>query len=239
MPMSSARAREGFERPAVEFDAFASSYQQHLDHSVRISGDTSDYFAAYKASYIVRKIAPRGGKLLDYGCGVGLLARHLKRRLPDAQIDGFDVSQDCIDRIDADLGSQGRFTSNCNDVPSSYEVIVLSNVLHHVRPQERHNLLLEIRSRLAKNGKLVIFEHNPINPLTRWAVWQCVFDQDAVLLTAREMFGCLRNAGLRVLNHDYVVFFPRYFAWLRPLEPFLGWCPLGAQYVMVVDRGSD
>ncbi len=241
MPTSSARARGGFERPAVEFDAFASSYQEHLDHSVRISGDTSDYFAAYKASYIVRKIAPRGGKLLDYGCGVGLLARHLKLRLPDAQIDGFDISQDCVGQIDANLRRQGKFTSDPSETGKSYDVIVLSNVLHHVKPAERLQLIREIRSRLAKNGKLVIFEHNPINPLTRWAVSQCVFDQDAVLLRAREMLGNLRAAKLRVLMHDYVVFFPRYLAWLRPFEPHLRWCPLGAQYAMVAGReaGTD
>jgi 2-polyprenyl-3-methyl-5-hydroxy-6-metoxy-1,4-benzoquinol methylase len=220
----------------VEFDAFASSYQEYLNHSVRISGDTSDYFAAYKAAFIARKIAPSGGKLLDYGCGIGLLAGHLKRRLPNVQIDGFDVSQDCISQIDKNLAQPGVFTSDLKITGRSYDVIVLSNVLHHVKPEHRGTLILDIRSRLAKNGKLVIFEHNPINPLTRWAVSQCVFDQDAILLTAREMLRCLRAASLRVLTHDYVVFFPRYLAWLRPFEPFLRWCPLGAQYVMVVDR---
>ena len=41
---------------------------------------------------------------------------------------------------------------------------------------------------------------------------------------------------LRVLWREYVVFFPRWLAWFRPLEPFLGWCPLGAQYVVVTSR---
>lgn len=237
--MSSARAGQELERSAVEFDAFASRYQEFVNRSVRISGDTSDYFADYKAAYISRKIAPSGGKLLDYGCGVGLLAGHLKRRLPNVQIDGFDISQDCVDRIDANLVRQGIFTSDPNEAGRSYDVIVLSNVLHHVRPEERPDLILEIGSRLAKNGRVVIFEHNPINPLTRWAVSQCVFDQDAILLKACEMLSCLRAARLRVLTHDYVVFFPRYLAWLRPFEPFLRWCPLGAQYVVIVDRPSD
>ena len=61
---SSAGADRGLKSPAVEFDAFASSYNEHLNHSVRISGDTSDYFAAYKAAYIARKIAPNCGKPL-------------------------------------------------------------------------------------------------------------------------------------------------------------------------------
>jgi 2-polyprenyl-3-methyl-5-hydroxy-6-metoxy-1,4-benzoquinol methylase len=237
--MSSARADQQLEQRVAEFDAFASRYQELLNRSVSISGDTSDYFAAYKAAYIARNLAPSSGKLLDYGCGIGLLAGHLKRRLSNVQIDGFDISRDCIDRVDENLAQQGIFTSDPNEAGRSYDVIVLSNVLHHVKPKERPNLILEIRSRLAKNGKLVIFEHNPINPLTRWAVSQCVFDQDALLLTAREMFRCLHVASLHVLRHDYVVFFPRYLAWLRPFEPFLRWCPLGAQRVVVADRVTD
>jgi 2-polyprenyl-3-methyl-5-hydroxy-6-metoxy-1,4-benzoquinol methylase len=234
---SSARADRGLKRPAVEFDAFASSYNEHLNHSVRISGDTSDYFAAYKAAFIARKIAPNGGKLLDYGCGIGLLAGHLNRRFPNMQVDGFDVSHDSVSQIDKSLAQQGVFTSDSNVAGHSYDVIVLANVLHHVKPANRADLLVDIRSRLAENGKLVIFEHNPINPLTRWAVSQCVFDEDAILLTSRELLRELRSARLRVLARDFVVFFPRYLAWLRSFEPFLRWCPLGAQYAVIAGRG--
>jgi 2-polyprenyl-3-methyl-5-hydroxy-6-metoxy-1,4-benzoquinol methylase len=223
----------------VEFDAFASSYNEHLNHSVRISGDTSDYFAAYKAAFIARKIAPNGGKLLDYGCGIGLLAGHLNRRFPGVQIDGFDISHDSVSQIDKSLAQQGVFTSDLNVAGHSYDVIVLANVLHHVKPANRADLLVDIRSRLAENGKLVIFEHNPINPLTRWAVSQCVFDEDAILLTSRELLRDLRSARLRVLARDFVVFFPRYLAWLRSFEPSLRWCPLGAQYAVIAGRGSD
>jgi len=236
---SRARADRGLKRPAVEFDAFASSYNEHLNHSVRISGDTSDYFAAYKAAFIARKIAPKGGKLLDYGCGIGLLAGHLNRRFPKVQIDGFDISQDSVSQIDKRLGQQGVFTSDSNVAGHSYDVIVLANVLHHVKPANRGNLLVDIRSRLAENGKLVIFEHNPVNPLTQWAGSQCVFDEDAILLTSRELLRDLRSARLRVVARDFVVFFPRYLAWLRSFEPLLRWCPLGAQYAVIAGRGSD
>src|SRR5271154_618703 len=156
---SRTRADRGLKRAAVEFDAFASSYNEHLNHSVRISGDTSDYFAAYKAAFIARKIAPNGGKLLDYGCGIGLLAGHLKRSFPNVQIDGFDVSQDCVGQIDKSLAQRGVFTSDSNVAGHSYDVIVLANVLHHVKPANRANLLLDIRSRLSGKRKLVNFQH--------------------------------------------------------------------------------
>jgi 2-polyprenyl-3-methyl-5-hydroxy-6-metoxy-1,4-benzoquinol methylase len=211
----------------AEFDAVAANYQELVDHNVRVTGESSDYFAAYKAEYVARKVAPRaGGKLLDYGCGVGLLSRHLKSRLSEMRIDGFDVSRNSVERVDETLRSQGTFSSNLNELGCVYDVVVLCNVLHHVKPSDRRELIREAASRLADDGKLVIFEHNPINPLTRWAVSQCSFDEDAILLSSGETQGYVQHAELRLLWRDYVVFFPR---WLR-------WCPLGAQYVVVGSR---
>jgi 2-polyprenyl-3-methyl-5-hydroxy-6-metoxy-1,4-benzoquinol methylase len=221
----------------AEFDSFAANYQELVNDSIRVTGESSDYFAAYKAAYIARRVAPRSrGTLLDYGCGVGLLSQHLKSRLAGIQIDGFDVSKDSLARIDGNLLRQGTFSTNLEDLAHDYDVLVLSNVLHHVKLDERQELIREAASRLAHDGKLIIFEHNPLNPLTRWAVSQCFFDEDAVLLPSREARGYCGHAGLRSMWRDYIVFFPRWLEWFRPLEPSLHWCPLGAQYVVVGGR---
>jgi 2-polyprenyl-3-methyl-5-hydroxy-6-metoxy-1,4-benzoquinol methylase len=220
----------------ASFDAFASNYQQLVTQSVRITGESSDYFAAYKAAYIARRIVPRNGaKILDYGCGVGLLSEHLKKALQGAQIDGFDVSKESVEQIDESLRNQGTFTENLDELGHSYDMVVLANVLHHVRPADREKLILGSASRLVSGGKLIIFEHNPINPLTRLAVSQCSFDEDAVLLPSDEPHGYFKG-GLHLLWRDYIVFFPRWLAWLRPFEHVLHWCPLGAQYAVVAER---
>jgi len=219
------------------FDSFAANYQELVTENIRITGETSDYFAAYKAKYIARKIALRqGSRILDYGCGVGLLAEHLMKVLPGGQVDGFDVSQESIGRVSEHLRVQGTFTTNLDALDRTYELIVLSNVLHHVTPADRQDLICKAGSRLALGGKLVIFEHNPINPLTRWAVSQCPFDEDAVLLPTRETREYFRRRELQMLWRDYIVFFPRWVKWFRPFEPFLQWCPVGAQYAVVAHR---
>ena len=156
-----------------------------------------------------------------------------KRRMPGAQIDGLDVSQESLDRADQALLSQGVFTSHLSKLGRDYEVVVIANVLHHVKPGERQNLISEAGSRLARGGRLVIFEHNPANPLTRWAVDHCPFDEDAILLPPRETTRYVQGARLRLLTRDYIVFFPRWLAPFRPLEARLRWCPLGAQYAVV------
>jgi len=219
------------------FDSFAANYQDLVNENVRITGESSDYFAAYKARYIARKVVcSQTSRILDYGCGVGLLAGHLMRMVRGSRVDGFDVSKESIERVSADLQTQGTFATNLENLAKEYDVIVISNVLHHVHPKDREGLIRQAASRLAPGGKLVVFEHNPINPLTRWAVSQCVFDEDAILLPNGEARGYFQGGELRLVRLDYIVFFPRWLMWLRSLEPFLQWCPLGAQYAVVAQK---
>jgi hypothetical protein len=96
----------------------------------------------------------------------------------------------------------------------------------------------EIFARLRDGGSLIVFEHNPYNPLTRWAVSQCPFDGDAVLLRNGETLGRFQLADFRILRSDFIVFFPRWLAPLRPLEPHLNWIPCGAQYAVVGIKGT-
>lgn len=221
----------------MQFDQFADDYAHILDNSVGISGEDSKYFAEYKAGYLHRIYPPSfSGKVLDFGCGVGLLAGYMKRAFPAIQLDGFDVSADSIRRVDPDLAAQGCFTSRSADLAADYQLIVVANVMHHVPPDQRTNTVQELARRLVHGGRLVIFEHNPANPVTRRIVERCPFDEDAILLPPGETSGYVRQAGLQIGRRDYIVFMPRPLAWLRRFEPSLSWLPLGAQYVVVAHK---
>jgi 2-polyprenyl-3-methyl-5-hydroxy-6-metoxy-1,4-benzoquinol methylase len=216
------------------FDSFAQDYKVVLDRSLEWSGETGDYFAGYKARYVRDHIVGQlfSGSILDFGCGVGLLSSSLQVHLPAAAIHGFDVSAESIRRVNDNLRAKGLFTSDLTQVKKDYDVIVLSNVLHHVAPGERCSLVSAVSQHLSGGGRLVVFEHNPINPVTRYVVKRSPLDQDAVLLRCKETIMLLSDAGMRS-RRAYIVFFPRSLAWLRGLEPFLTQCPLGAQYVVV------
>ncbi len=221
-------------RVNVEFDRFAESYSDILDRSVAISGEGSTYFAEYKALYLGRLLgASFSGKILDFGCGVGLLSRYLLKHLPAAHIDGFDISQSSIAHVDPALLSQGVFTSATAELARNYDLIVVANVMHHIAPGERLGLVQDLSRRLRQGGLLSIFEHNPVNPMTRLVVSRCAFDEDAILLSPREVADYVAAVGLRLKCRDYIVFMPGFLAGLRPLERFLSWLPLGAQYAMV------
>ncbi len=52
----------------------------------------------------------------------------------------------------------------------------MAGILHHIRPEKRAGALAEASSKLRKGGSLVVFEHNPLNPLTTHAADSCPFD---------------------------------------------------------------
>lgn len=221
----------------MQFDQFADNYQQVLDRTVAPSGENSAYFAAYKARYLSRVLSQSfSGKALDFGCGVGLLSASLNALLPGLRVDGFDVSHDSISKVDHNLKIQGHFTSTVTDLGHDYRLIVVANVMHHIAPRERQEVIQELAERLVPGGILAIFEHNPRNPITRWVVNHCPFDDDAILLRPDEAWGYLSRAKLRVIRRDYIVFMPRFLALLRLLEPWLAWLPMGAQYAILGEK---
>src|SRR5262245_33435011 len=220
-----------------EFDRFASDYRQMLDRCVGMSGESSEYFSRYKARYVARILGQTfQGTVLDFGCGVGVLSTCMRQELPGCRLDGYDVSAESVRQIPSALTAAGTFTSDLASLSDRYDAVVLSNVMHHVPPEHRGLVVSWLRDRLAPAGKLFVFEHNPANPVTRLVVSRCEFDRDAILLPTAEGIARLTSAGLRLLRRDYIVFFPRALAWLRAVEPWLAWCPSGAQYALVAER---
>jgi SAM-dependent methyltransferase len=90
---------------------------------------------------------------------------------------------------------------------------------------------------LRPGGIAAIFEHNPINPLTRRVVSNCVFDEDAVLLRRRRARDLLRQVGLAPCEDRYIAFLPFGGKVVVPIEAALRRVPLGAQYYVSATRG--
>ena len=82
----------------------------------------------------------------------------------------------------------------------------------------------------------MIFEHNPLNPLTIRAVNTCPFDENAVLIPARQLVHNMVVAGFGAPFRNYRIFFPGHLRAFRVLEPYLTWLPLGAQYYVAARK---
>ncbi|MGY0610900.1 class I SAM-dependent methyltransferase [Luteimonas sp. A501] len=220
------------------FDGHADRYRELHRDSVRGSGEEPDYFAAYKIDWIAKALpagdAATGLRILDFGCGIGTSIPHLQRNFTGARIIGVDVSGRSI-AMAREAHPAVRFDMIEGErIPlpdASIDVAFAACVYHHLVPSERARWTAELHRVLRPGGRLFIFEHNPLNPLTRRVVRDCAFDDDAVLLPRRESLQLLRGAGFADAAVDYIVFFPAPLAFLRPLEPWLAIVPLGAQYV--------
>lgn len=223
-------------RPA-EFDRYASRYEALVAASIGASGEGPEYFAAYKLSALRRSALPAHARVLDYGCGIG----HLTQLLAEEYhaVHAFDPSPACLARA-RERAPAATFHSSDEELPEAYfDAVVVACVLHHVAPTSRANLVCRLASRLKPGGRLFVYEHNPLNPLTRRAVAQCEFDEDAILLWPGELRQLMRRAGMREVRLDYIVFFPRALAWLRRFEAQLRAVPLGAQTLTVATRAPD
>jgi SAM-dependent methyltransferase len=219
------------ENPAEKFDAYATEYESLHAQSISASGESTVYFADYKVNCLKRLGVDPHAPLLDYGCGIGNLTERLVHGFSD--VHGYDPSSKSLEVARARAASATFHAEHAQIPDDRFGCAVLSGVLHHVPPQERAAVLETVRGKLASGGKLVVFEHNPINPLTRRAVATCPFDDDAILLWPRELKRLLDACGFARVRLDYIVFFPSFLARLRPLEPHLHRVMLGAQTMTV------
>jgi SAM-dependent methyltransferase len=220
-----------------EFDRYAHSYKELHKHSVQASGEEPDYFAAYKAAYMAGSVGHLSGSpldILDFGCGVGGSTPHLRNFFPNAEILGMDVSGESIAlaRAANTETTYTAITGDALDLPdNSVDIAMAACVYHHIPPEQRPGWTRELKRVLRPGGRFFLFEHNPLNPLTRKVVNECPFDEDAILLKSSESAKLLADAGFRQAKISYIVFFPKAMAGFRPLESYLSWLPLGAQYV--------
>lgn len=224
----------------AEFDAVAGDYRAQHAQSTGVAVEELDYFARYKIEYVQQLWARRGRSprtIMDFGAGIGNALAPMHEAFPEAEIIALDVSRASLDLVDAQVIPNVRTLAYDGlHVPlpdASLDCVFIACVFHHIPAEHHIALLRELRRVLRPDGVLVLFEHNPLNPLTRLAVARCEFDRDAVLISAGEMHRRLRAAGFGRTAARFCLFFPPALAVLRPLERLLGWLPLGAQYHLV------
>jgi SAM-dependent methyltransferase len=215
------------DRTPEKFDAYARDYQALHAQSIAASGESTDYFAQYKLACLQRRGVHAEEPILDFGCGIGNVTHKLAEYFSD--VHGYEPSLESLKVFHERVPKAAAYADAASIPDNHFAAAVLSGVLHHVSPDERLGVLRQVEQKLRPGGRVFIFEHNPLNPLTRRAVATCPFDDDAILLWPRELRKLLGAASFESVGLDYIVFFPKMLAFLRPLEPSLSWLAFGAQ----------
>ena len=231
------------DRGRAEFDQYRDTYRRAVEDAIAFSSADLDFFTKAKARVLLELADSRVGAaadldFLDVGCGPGETDRFLEGRV--GRLAGVDVAPQLLERARRSNpwaeyrgyapGKAIPFDSGC------FDVCFAVCVLHHVPVRERAGLVTEMARVCRPGGLVALFEHNPLNHLTRRAVAGCEFDRDAELLRRREATALLRDARLTGPRGRYIVFFTRSSRLLRRIERGLGPLPLGAQYVVSAHR---
>ncbi len=225
----------------AEFDRFADEYTATHAGNIRLSGEDPDYFARYKIEEMRRRWDAQGraepSAVLDFGTGIGNSLPHLARLFPKAEVSGVDVSERSLQVAAHRFPGAARLLAydgrSIPLQPASFDLIFSACVFHHIDASEHGVIFAELHRLLKPGGMMVVFEHNPVNPATRYIVATCPFDKNAVLLPAASLKKSQAAAGFRQVDVAYTGFFPGMLRALRPLERFMTGLPLGAQYYTV------
>lgn len=221
-----------------EFDQHADAYYAQHVKNIALSGEAPEFFSEYKIADAKRLVAEREtnvSRILDFGSGIGNSIPYFRKYFAGSTLFCADPSQRSL-AISAERfpGPERQVVvaeGSPLDLPDGYFDLCFSAcVFHHIGHDEHRFWLNELCRVTRPGGTLVIFEHNPLNPLTVRAVNTCPFDANARLVTARKLAVAMRSAGWGSPSCEYRIFFPGPLSLLRPLERRLKKVPLGAQY---------
>jgi ubiquinone/menaquinone biosynthesis C-methylase UbiE len=232
-------------RPLSEFDLYARNYMQQLDHPLRrmVAPNGVNYFIRLKCEQlrrIVREAGLRARDLVvaDIGCGIGLfeeeLAGEYRRVLAlDLSQEMLKVSRHLRPHIDGE-----HFI--CSDAlrlplaPASADVVFSSCLFHHMSHEQLLPGVQEMSRICKRGGYVVVFEHNPYNPLTQVVVHTTPLDKNARLLPVKKMMTAFRDAGLEAVSSQFILYGPQKMdVWLTRRAPTLNQLPFGGQYLVV------
>ncbi len=158
----------------------------------------------------IDKATPKKGKIIDFGCGQGLIANFLAKK-SSRQVIGIDAN---IKRLPK--SSKKNLTFKKNDITTmSIEKIngaILSDVLHHLTLKEQHKLLGKIYKSLNKKGVLIIKEIDTSefirSHLSR--LWDfIIYPKDKIIFTNHKyLSNTLTKLGFKVITTRPCRYFP-------------------------------
>ncbi len=103
---------------------------------------------------------PKTGQIVDLGCGDGIVVNYLALKQKTRKILGIEIDKDRVTEADKKLKNTKFLEGDITKInfPKA-DAIILTHVLHHLTTKNAQEFLLKkIKTKLKKNGKLVIVE---------------------------------------------------------------------------------
>jgi SAM-dependent methyltransferase len=176
------------------FDEIATAYDRSLPAHV-----VEHYLR--KRTRFVLEYCPRG-RVLDVGCGTGLLATRLAGAGYD--VTGVDPSEGMLEVLRARAtevdGVQGSGTA-LPFADDTFDLVLSVAVMHHIAdPDQVHRALAEMVRVAKPSGRILLWDHNPRNPYWKSLMARVPQDTgDERLIADHELVAGLEESGAEIL----------------------------------------
>lgn len=224
----------------AEFDQYIIDYRKKQDKIVSLSGESSSFFAAYKTQKLMSWFSHWINEpisILDFGAGDGLMTDMVQRAFHEARVVGVDPSGESVKYAQQEYPNISFVQTYNEALPfadESFDLIFAAGVFHHIPFAEHEKYLNDIRRVLKKGGAFVLFELNPLNPLSLYTFYINPMEKNSNSLV--PWYGYRMLTGYCSKKIIFYCFFPKWFAWLRPLELYMAKLPVGALYAVIASK---
>jgi SAM-dependent methyltransferase len=220
----------------IDFNKYSENYIELMNKQHLKYGDI-EYYSEHKAKILKSIISKDIENILEFGCGIGRNLSFLQKEFPNSKLYGSDISKDSLDAAKRNNSFIEIIDDNkLYQYKNKFDIIFIAGVYHHIEPKLRDEVTQKVSTLLKDKGIVICFEHNPYNPLTRHMVNTCEFDNDAILLSKKEMKNIFIKSGFKLLTSAYTLFVPPKLKKLNFIEPFISLLPLGGQYYCVFKK---
>lgn len=228
-----------------EFDEYIEGYRTNCDQYLTLSGETSTYFAEYKAQKLKEWLGNKvcaPSHILDFGCGDGIMTHFVQSEFPHAKLYGVDPSPKSIETAknqfqDIHFSLSSEETVKLKFEDSFFDIIFSAGVFHHIPFDQHKGYVQELIRILKPGGHLILFELNPLNPLTVLTFKRNPIDQHAHMMSPYYTRSLTKQYGKT--KTKFYCFYPKLFSWLRPTEPYITKVPFGALYATITQKDSQ
>ena len=150
----------------------------------------------------VESHVPRKGRILDFGCGYGMLSNFLALKSLDRRVLGIDLNRDRIAVAERSSKGHPEVSFQLGDVRDfqgiPFDAVVMTDVLHHISDDKVRMLLQIIRSCLSDNGTLVVLDVDR-SPLGKFFTTYLI---DRLLNLTRSLHYRSRDLLMRLLGQS-------------------------------------
>lgn len=188
---------------SAHFDDIADEYDDSLPPHV-----VEHYLE--KRTHFIRNLLG-SGKILDVGCGTGVVAGRLAAAGYD--VTGADPSPGMLAYLAEHAPEVRAVAGSATDLPfenDSFDLTYCVAVMHHIaEPEAVHRSLREMVRVTRPGGQILIWDHNPRNPYWKNLMARVPQDDGSErLIPEAEITGGLSDGGAVLTGQDQLGFVP-------------------------------